>query len=98
MCGFILVDEARRLFHVDIISEMSLKKSVIDVQLPEISVAGDSEIQNNQNSWLFDHMTVGVVEVNSRSLMITFCDEPGFTSLNCAISSSFNHVNPLAPN
>src|ERR1044072_1988436 len=57
MCGEARINKARRLFHVNCLSEMTMKKSIFDIQLMKLPTMKNNKRQNKTNSSCFDNRT-----------------------------------------
>src|ERR1044072_6923948 len=57
MCGEACINKARRLFHVNGLSEMTMKKNIFDIQLMKLPTMKNGKRQDKTNSSCFDNRT-----------------------------------------
>src|ERR1044072_7978535 len=98
MCGEARINKARRMFHVNCLNEMTMKKSIFDIQLMKLPTMKNSKRQDKTNSSCFDNRTESEGIIKSWNLRETLSHQRRLYALNCAITFELGTKDPLATN
>src|SRR5581483_3849204 len=86
MIGKRTVYIARRLTHVNSLSEVTMKKGILNIKLMNGPVSGDGDAKNRANSGRFDNRTESVIKVQSGLLGETLSNKTSFVTLKPSIA------------
>jgi len=98
MSGLSLVHKTSRLLHVYLLCQMTMKKRIRNVKLPDVPIIGDSQCEEQSNGSWFDDRTKGLCVINTSLLVETFGHKSGLEPLHGSISFPLNFVHPFVMN
>ena len=95
MIGILRVIITRGLGHVDLFRQVTMKKSVLYIDLSNKPTSRNSYRKNNTYRGWFDDRTVSLSIVDPWSLMKPFCDKPSFVAFDRPIDIPLDAENPF---
>ncbi|KAJ9565348.1 hypothetical protein OSB04_001314 [Centaurea solstitialis] len=98
MIGKRTVYIARRLTHVNSLSEITMKKGILNIKLMNRPVTGDGDAKNRADSGRFDNWTESVIKVQTRLLRETLSNKTGFVTLKTSITVKLMAKQPTIAN
>lgn len=75
-----------------------MKENIVYIKLLNGPRPGESQGEKNSNGCRFDNRAEGFGEIDSRTLMKTFCNETSFVACYSTIWITFDPKYPFAPN